>query len=199
MSVANQSQFDDALVAHMPNLRKYAISLCKNVIRADDLVQETILRALSNKDKFVEGTNLAAWLTVILRNMYFTEQRKRRREVEDGEGFFEKTLTSLPNQEDYVMVGEMQEALESLPQAQRSAVLAVAMGDTYEEMAARFNVKEGTIKSRINRARNKLTRITLSTHKRPLTFLAKPRLLWQRPTQTPFGHVQVKVLSLVQT
>ena len=74
------------LIAVIPNLRAFAVSLCGNPDRADDLVQETLVKAWSNLGSFVEGTNLPAWLFTILRNIYYSEYRKRRREVADSDG-----------------------------------------------------------------------------------------------------------------
>ena len=73
----------EAMLEAVPSLRAFAISLCGNVDRADDLVQEALLRALANMDSFQSGTNMSAWLFTILRNEFRTEYRKRRREVED--------------------------------------------------------------------------------------------------------------------
>src|SRR5205085_11601763 len=78
----------DAVLAAVPSLRAFAISLCGNVDRADDLVQETLLRALANINSFQPGTNMSAWLFTILRNHFRSEYRKRRREVEDGDGSY---------------------------------------------------------------------------------------------------------------
>ena len=72
-----------SLLALIPNLRAFAVSLCGDIERADDLVQETLLKAWNHLDSFQEGTNLRAWLFTILRNTYFSECRRRRREVED--------------------------------------------------------------------------------------------------------------------
>src|SRR3989344_4996135 len=91
--------FSDDLTAAIPSLRAFAISLCCNVDRADDLVQETMLRALANHDTFQPGTNMGAWLFTILRNHFRSEYRKRRREVEDVDGKYSETLKSLPEQE----------------------------------------------------------------------------------------------------
>jgi len=88
----------DAMLAAVPSLRAFAISLCGNVDRADDLVQEALLRALSNIDSFEPGTNMPAWLFTILRNQFRSEYRKRRREVEDANGKYAETLKSLPEQ-----------------------------------------------------------------------------------------------------
>ena len=82
----------DQILASIPSLRAFAISLSGNVDRADDLVQETILRALANINSFQPGTNLPAWLFTILRNLFRSEYRKRRREVEDADGSFAQTI-----------------------------------------------------------------------------------------------------------
>src|SRR5258708_23037050 len=84
----------DAMLAAVPGLRAFAISLCGNVDRADDLVQETLLRAMANINSFQPGTNLSGWLFTILRNQFRSEYRKRRREAEDADGGYAKTLKS---------------------------------------------------------------------------------------------------------
>ena len=81
----------DQVLATVPSLRAFAISLCGNIDRADDLVQETLLRALAHIDSFEPGTNMPAWLFTILRNLFRSEYRKRRREVEDAEGRYAET------------------------------------------------------------------------------------------------------------
>src|SRR6201992_979910 len=85
-----------AVLSAVPSLRAFAISLCGNVDRADDLVQETLLRALANIDTFQPGTNMSAWLFTILRNLFRSEYRKRRREVEDADGSYAEQLPSFP-------------------------------------------------------------------------------------------------------
>src|SRR3982074_612773 len=87
----------DAMLAAVPSLRAFAISLCGNVDRADDLVQETLLRAMANIDSFEPGTNMSAWLFTILRNLFRSEYRKRRREVEDADGRHIDSLKSPPS------------------------------------------------------------------------------------------------------
>src|SRR5271166_6754595 len=82
----SQSSFKDELVAQIPGLRAFAVSLCGSVTLADDLVQEALLRAWSNSDKFQRGTSLRAWLFTILRNVYYSQYRKRAREVQDSDG-----------------------------------------------------------------------------------------------------------------
>src|ERR1700691_1838458 len=88
----------DVMLATVPSLRAFAISLSGNVDRADDLVQETLLRALANLGSFEPGTTMSAWLFTILRNLFRSEYRKRRREVEDADGSYAERLTSLPEQ-----------------------------------------------------------------------------------------------------
>ena len=88
MSARDDSGVRRALVEAVPNLRAFGISLCGDVDRADDLVQETLVKAWNNLGSFQEGTNLKAWLFTILRNTYFSECRKLRREVKDRRGVF---------------------------------------------------------------------------------------------------------------
>jgi len=147
----------DAILAAVPSLRAFAISLSGNVDRADDLVQETLLRALANIDTFQPGTNMSAWLFTILRNHFRSEYRKRRREVEDGEGRYAETLKSQPEQYGQVEFREFREALVKLPSDQREALVLVgASGFSYEEAANICGCAVGTIKSRVNRARTRL-------------------------------------------
>jgi RNA polymerase sigma-70 factor (ECF subfamily) len=150
----------DAVLAAVPSLRAFAISLCGNVDRADDLVQETLLRALANINSFQPGTNMSAWLFTILRNHFRSEYRKRRREVEDGDGSYAETLKSHPEQYGRVEFEEFRVALAKLPPDQREALVLVgASGFSYEEAANICECAVGTIKSRVNRARTRLTEL----------------------------------------
>ena len=150
----------DAILAAIPNLRAFAISLSGNVDRADDLVQETVLRALANIDSFQSGTNMPAWLFTILRNLFRSEYRKRRREVEDATGMYAESMKSQPEQASRLEFEELRAALAQLPDDQREAVLLVgASGFSYEEAAAICGCAVGTIKSRVNRARNRLAEL----------------------------------------
>jgi len=150
----------DAVLAAVPSLRAFAISLSGNVDRADDLVQETLLRALVNIDSFEPGTNLSAWLFTILRNLFRSEYRKRRREVEDGDGTYAESLKSQPEQEARVEFREFRTALAKLPSDQREALILVgASGFSYEEAAGICGCAVGTIKSRVNRARTRLAEL----------------------------------------
>ena len=147
----------EALVGEMTNLRAFAVSLCGDRERADDLVQETLFKAWNHLDSFREGTNLKAWLFTILRNTYFSERRKRRREVEDADGSYAATLASRPEQHGHMDMQDFRAALKRLPDDQREALILVgAAGFSYEEAAEISGCAVGTIKSRVNRARNRL-------------------------------------------
>src|SRR5262249_26224774 len=150
----------DAVLAAVPSLRAFAISLSGNVDRADDLVQETLLRAMANIESFQPGTNMSAWLFTILRNLFRSEYRKRRREVEDTDGSYAESLKSHPEQHSRVECEEFREALGKLPPDQREALILVgASGFSYEEAAAICECAVGTIKSRVNRARTRLAEL----------------------------------------
>jgi RNA polymerase sigma-70 factor (ECF subfamily) len=150
----------DSILAAVPSLRAFAISLCGNVDRADELVQETMLRALANIHSFQPGTNMSAWLFTILRNLFRSEYRKRRREVEDVDGHFAETLKSHPEQMGRLELQEFRAALAQLPAEQREALILVgASGFSYEEAAEICDCAIGTIKSRVNRARSRLAKL----------------------------------------
>ncbi|MCJ2081008.1 sigma-70 family RNA polymerase sigma factor [Methylobacterium sp. J-090] len=151
------TEMRDLLLGAIPALRAFAFSLTYNLDRSDDLVQDTLVRAWTKADSFQRGTNLTAWLFTILRNLFYSEQRKRKREVEDADGVHAGRLTSLPEQEIRVEMREFQEALDGLPLSQREALVLVgAQSFTYEEAAAICGVAVGTMKSRVSRARGRL-------------------------------------------
>jgi RNA polymerase sigma-70 factor, ECF subfamily len=153
-------QLRKTVLGAVPSLRAFAISLCGNVDRADDLVQETLLRAIANINSFQPGTNMSAWLFTILRNHFRSEYRKRRREVEDSDGRYAETLKSQPEQYGRVEFREFREALTQLPADQREALVLVgASGFSYEEAAHICGCAVGTIKSRVNRARTRLAEL----------------------------------------
>jgi RNA polymerase sigma-70 factor (ECF subfamily) len=150
----------DQILAAVPSLRAFAISLSGNVDRADDLVQETLLRALANIHSFQPGTNMPAWLFTILRNLFRSEYRKRRREVEDADGSYAETLKTQPAQTSHVEFKEFSVALSKLPDDQREALILIgASGFSYEEAAEICGCAVGTIKSRVNRARTRLANL----------------------------------------
>ena len=155
-----QPSVRDAMLAAVPSLRAFAISLSGNIDRADDLVQETLLRAMANIDSFQPGTNMSAWLFTILRNLFRSEYRKRRREVEDADGRHVDSLKSPPQQHSRLEFEEFRRALAKLLPDQREALILVgASGFSYEEAAAICESAVGTIKSRVNRARARLSKL----------------------------------------
>jgi RNA polymerase sigma-70 factor, ECF subfamily len=154
------SSLRDQLVAEIASLRAFAVSLCGDKERADDLVQETLFKAWNHLESFKEGTNLKAWLFTILRNTYFSERRKRRREVEDADGAYAARLATHPTQHGHMDMQDFRAALTQLPDDQREALILVgAAGFSYEEAAEISSCAVGTIKSRVNRARNRLAGI----------------------------------------
>jgi len=156
-STGSQSSIRSGLLAAIPSLRTFAMALTNDLSRADDLVQETILRAWQNQDRFEPGSNLGAWLFTILRNLFYSHLRRMKREVADSDGSYAAQLRTAPDQEAGVIVKDMWRALGELPPDQREALLLVgAEGMSYDEAARICGVAVGTIKSRVNRARRRL-------------------------------------------
>jgi RNA polymerase sigma-70 factor, ECF subfamily len=152
--------FRTQLLALVPNLRAFAMSLLGNRDRADDLTQETILKAWSHMDRFEEGTNLQAWLFTIMRNTFISQCRRDVREVPDPDGLKAQAQTCPPEQEGYVDLQDLHRALTEVPPEQREALILVAgAGFSYEEAAAIVGCPVGTVKSRVNRGRLKLAEL----------------------------------------
>jgi len=150
----------EEFLAALPSLRAFAISLCGSAERADDLVQETLLKAWSNLGSFAPGTNMRAWLFTILRNAFYSQWRKRRNEVEDADGVLASTLSVKAPQPSHMEMQDFKAALAKIPADQREALILVqASGFSYQEAAEVCNCAVGTVKSRVNRARRKLAEI----------------------------------------
>lgn len=150
----------DELVTHLGALRAFALSLCRNGTLADDLVQETVMKAWKSIDKFETGTNMRAWLFTILRNTYYTTYTKSRREVADVDGVLSGNLAVKPEHDGKLAYNDFLEAFEQLPDDQREALTLVgASGFAYHEAAEMCGVATGTMKSRVNRARQKLVEL----------------------------------------
>ena len=147
----------DELPDHLPALRAFAISLCGDVTMADDLVQDTIVKAWTNIDKFAVGTNLRAWLFTILRNTFFSIRRKRKREVADPDGVHAGSISEKPAHDGRLAFADFRRAFMQLsPEHREVLILAGASGFAYEEVAEMTGVAIGTVKSRVNRARARL-------------------------------------------
>lgn len=150
----------DELVDHLPAMRAFAISLTRNPATADDMVQDTLVKAWTNIDKFEQGTNMRAWLFTILRNTFYSARRKSKREVSDTEGFHTQGLAEKPAHDGRLQMRDFRAAFETLPDEQREVLLLVgASGFSYEEAAEMCGVAVGTIKSRTNRARQRLAEL----------------------------------------
>lgn len=149
--------FRQGLTKALPGLRGFAISLTANPTQADDLVQETLLKAWANQHRFMPGTNLPAWLMTIARNAFYTERRRRKREVEDVDDAAAGQLIELPAQEHGMELQKVWQAMTVLPVVQREALILVgAQGMTYEAAAELIGCQVGTVKSRVSRARSSL-------------------------------------------
>jgi RNA polymerase sigma-70 factor (ECF subfamily) len=165
----------DAMLGAIPGLRAFAIALSGKVDRADDLVQETLLRAMANISSLQPGTNISVWLTTILRNLFRSEYRKRRREVEDTDGQHLDSLIAPPEQYGRLEFEEFRAALARLQPGQREALLLVgACGFSYGETAAICATSVGTIKSRVYRARSRLSKLIQFHSEVVFTTLSRP-------------------------
>jgi RNA polymerase sigma-70 factor (ECF subfamily) len=157
---AKESDPREEMLEHLPALRAFALSLTRNGATADDMVQDTVVKAWTNIEKFKVGTNLRAWLFTILRNTYYSSRRKLNREVSDPEGIMTNSLSVKPDHDGHLNLTDFRKAFETLPDEQREALILVgAAGHSYEDAAEICGVAVGTIKSRANRGRAKLTEI----------------------------------------
>jgi RNA polymerase sigma-70 factor, ECF subfamily len=158
--MSKSPEFAEQLIAAIPGLRAFGVSLTSKADRADDLVQETMLKAWKHHDSFEPGTNMKAWLYTILRNEFYSQIRKCKREVEDADGVYASRVAVPAAQLGHLDMADMRAALAQLPEDQREAIILVgASGFSYEEAADICRVAVGTIKSRVSRARTRLTEL----------------------------------------
>ncbi|WP_455476334.1 RNA polymerase sigma factor [Bartonella sp. B17] len=149
--------FKRELLLILPTLRAFAVSLSGKHDKAEDLVQDTIMKAWAKQDSFEMGTNLKAWLFTILRNEFYSQLRKKGREVQDSDGVFTKNVAIHPAQYGSLDLQDFKKALNTLSDDQREAIILIgASGFSYEDAAAICGCAVGTIKSRVSRARNRL-------------------------------------------
>jgi RNA polymerase sigma-70 factor, ECF subfamily len=156
LPAATRTELNKQLLSQIPSLRAFAHVLTRNHSEVDDLVQDTLVKAISNIHQFTPGTNLRAWLFTIERNTFYTAHQQRRRQaatpLDDT-----RTLGVSPTQEWSVRMSAVHDAVLQLPAEQREALLLVAgAGMSYDEAAVVCQCALGTIKSRINRARHRL-------------------------------------------
>jgi len=154
---AEPPSFKRDLLATLPSLRAFAFSLSGRHDKADDLVQDTIMKAWAKQESFELGTNIKAWLFTILRNEFYSQMRKRGREVQDSDGLFTERMAVHPEQLGHMDLADFKKALDQLPNDQREAVVLIgASGFSYEEAAEICGCAVGTMKSRVSRARTRL-------------------------------------------
>jgi RNA polymerase sigma-70 factor (ECF subfamily) len=151
---------EEDLLACIPHLRAYARFLTGNRERADDLVQDALVRALTASHQFQPGTNLKAWIFTILRNLFYNEIRKNRLKVQSIDDLAGDGPATPATQEANLEFADFRRAFWQLGQSQREVLIMVgASGLSYDEAAAICNCAVGTIKSRVSRARRELLKI----------------------------------------
>jgi len=149
-----------AMLQMIPALRAFAVSLTNSAEGADDLVQETLVRAMAHIDTFQAGTNMGAWLFTILRNLVFSQSRKKRRDVAYRLTCSQQSWKTHAEQHGKLELMQMREALMQIPSEQREAIILVgASGFSYEEAAEVIGCAVGTVKSRVSRARERLVKL----------------------------------------
>ncbi|WP_294394854.1 sigma-70 family RNA polymerase sigma factor [uncultured Sphingomonas sp.] len=159
--------FREELARVIPHLRAFGRSLSGNRDLADDLVQETLLKAWAARKRFQAGTNMRAWTFIILRNLFLSQMRRARFKGEWDDITASKILAAPASQERHVDLGDLQRALMHLPQPQREALILVGAGGfAYEEAADICGCAVGTIKSRVARGRVALEQL-MNTGKLP--------------------------------
>jgi RNA polymerase sigma-70 factor (ECF subfamily) len=145
------------LVSLIPAMRAFSRTFCRNNTDADDLIQETLTRALASAHRFEPGTRLKSWLFTIMRNTFLTSAKRYARECPGADDCVSSLGISLPSQEWSQRSREVGRAIDKLPTDQREVIVLVAMaGFGYEEAAEICGCAVGTIKSRLNRGRQQL-------------------------------------------
>lgn len=152
-AIAADAAFGAALMRHRAQLVRYAKRLCRDADRAEDLASQAVANAWRARDGFIAGSNLQAWMAIIVRNLFISEQRRKRWDggyIADIEGF----EVAMPAAQEFaVELATLQRSLNRIPSQQASAVLSVALSGSYEAAADEFGVAIGTIKSRVCRGR----------------------------------------------
>lgn len=152
--------FKRELATVIPHLRAFGRSLSGSRDIADDLVQETLLKAWAARSRFQAGTNMRAWTFIILRNHFLSQKRRARLTGEWDDLVADRILAAPAGQDKQLELADMQRALLLLPESQREALILVGAGGfAYEEAAEICGVAVGTVKSRVARARSALERL----------------------------------------
>jgi len=158
-AAGNQAATRREMLLLLPDLRGFARFLVRDRVAADDLVQDTVVQALGALGQFQSGTNLKAWLFTILRNQFFAQARRRKREAELLQAHFQAEQGSVTG-DDLADLGDLQRMLWTLPPLLREALVLVGAQElSYDEAAAICAVPVGTVKARVSRARAALARV----------------------------------------
>lgn len=157
------SDFEREMIALIPHMRAFARSLCGDPTQADDLAQDALTRALKNRDSFQMGTNMKAWLFMIIRNQFYSDKRRSWRSSSLDPDVAAATLVATDDPSSTLELDDVRQALQMLPDSQREALVMVGAGGlSYEEAAQISGAAIGTIKSRVSRARVALAEILAS-------------------------------------
>ncbi len=192
--MTSQHPFNLLLPQQVTRLRSRAMKLTSNLHHAEDLVQTTLLKAWANRDSYRPESNLRAWLFTIMRNAFFSELRKNRREVEDINGAMAATLFEEPSQEHVLALKELHSALLQLPPAQRRPIVLMGtLGLSQHEVANVCGCTIGTIKSRVSRGRATLSAALLQD--RNVRYSAVPKDLDLSMGKTNGETMRVSALS----
>lgn len=150
----------DDIIQYLEAMNGFAMSLTRDRARADDIVQDTVMKAWENIDKFQAGTNMRAWLFTILRNTFYSERRKAARQSSDFDGKLAERMAVKPNHDGVIALAELYRAIKELPVIHQEALNFVGeKGLSYNEAADLCRCAPGTVKSRTSRARRKLREI----------------------------------------
>jgi RNA polymerase sigma-70 factor (ECF subfamily) len=157
LDAAGEAAFKRELVGLIPHLRAFARTLCGDPAAADDLAQDAMMKAWDARTSFQPGTNMKAWTFMILRNQFYSEKRRSWRQTQLDQEAAERTLVAADDPAAPIALDELRQALSSLPDEQREALILVGAGGfAYEEAAEICGCAVGTVKSRVSRARRAL-------------------------------------------
>lgn len=151
---SDDASFKAELVTLIPHLRAFARTLTGDATAADDLAQEAMMKAWDARASYQMGTNMKAWTFMILRNQFYSEKRRSWRQSQLDQEAAERTLVAVDDPEAPIALDELRQALQTLPEEQREALILVGAGGfAYEEAAVICQCAVGTVKSRVSRAR----------------------------------------------
>jgi RNA polymerase sigma-70 factor (ECF subfamily) len=160
LTPADEAVFKRDLVKLIPHLRAFARTLCGDAAAADDLAQDTVMKAWDARSSFQIGTNMKAWTFMILRNQFYSEKRRSWRQSQLDQDAAERTLLATDDPQSPIALDELRQAMQMLPSEQREALILVGAGGfAYEEAAEICGCAVGTVKSRVSRARRALQTI----------------------------------------